>query len=52
MPNKDELKASGFLEKRTAIATISDLAKDTESADNEINTFEDENLDDFIPNND
>ena len=52
LPNKDELKASGFLEKRTAIATISDLAKDTESADNEINTFEDENLDDFIPNND
>ena len=26
LPNKDELKASGFLEKRSAIATITDLA--------------------------
>ena len=26
LPNKDELKASGFLDKRAAIATISDLA--------------------------
>ena len=27
LPNKEELKASGFLDKRAAIATISDLAK-------------------------
>ena len=34
LPNKDELKASGFLDKRAAIATISDLAnKVTEDAE-------------------
>ena len=34
LPNKDELKASGFLDKRAAIATISDLAnKDKENAE-------------------
>ena len=52
LPNKDELKASGFLDKRAAIATISDLAQTDEltdvSRDDEIN--EDENLDDFIQN--
>ena len=31
LPNKEELKASGFLDKRTAIATISDLAKNDEN---------------------
>ena len=50
LPNKDELKASGFLDKRAAIATISDLAdnddlnqniKDTDSED-------ENNIDDFI----
>ena len=52
LPNKEELKASGFLDKRAAIATISDLAKTDElidvSKDDEINN--DENLDDFIQN--
>ena len=49
LPNKDELKASGFLDKRAAIATISDIAINDENieSDNE----EDENLDDFIQNN-
>ena len=52
LPNKDELKASGFLDKRAAIATISDLAQTDDltdvSKDDEID--EDENLDDFIQN--
>ena len=52
LPNKDELKASGFLDKRAAIATISDIAQTDDltdiSKDDEIN--EDENLDDFIQN--
>ena len=52
LPNKDELKASGFLDKRAAIATISDLAQTDEltnvSKEDEIN--EEENLDDFIQN--
>ena len=49
LPNKDELKSSGFLEKRSAIATITDIA----SNDNELEVDdfpnEIENLDDFIP---
>ena len=49
LPNKDELKSSGFLEKRSAIATITDIA----SNENEINEDnfpeEIESLDDFIP---
>ena len=49
LPNKDELKASGFLEKRSAIATITDLAKKDEIIDTENNLDEDENLEDFIP---
>jgi segregation and condensation protein B len=47
LPNKDELKASGFLEKRSAIAKITDIANNmdiTEDLENE----EDENLEDFI----
>ena len=53
LPNKEELKASGFLDKRAAIATISDIAKNDEIAENEINEeHEDENnIDDFIQNN-
>ncbi len=51
LPNKDELKASGFLDKRAAIATISDLAKSddliNESNQSE-NLDEDNNIDDFI----
>ena len=48
LPNKDELKSSGFLEKRSAIATITDIA----SNDNELEVDdfpeEIESLDDFI----
>ena len=52
LPNKDELKASGFLDKRAAIATISDLAKsDDQSSDNINEENDDNNLDDFIQNN-
>ena len=52
LPNKDELKASGFLDKRSAIATISDLAKNDENLNKEDNEGnEDSNLDDFIQNN-
>tara|TARA_Y100001970_G_scaffold168513_1_gene206081 strand:- start:74 stop:712 length:639 start_codon:yes stop_codon:yes gene_type:complete len=47
LPNKDELKASGFLEKRSAIATITDIAnkslpKEEKEPDDE------ETLEDFI----
>ena len=49
LPSKDELKASGFLDKRAAIATISDLAINDENIDSD--NEEDENLDDFIQNN-
>ena len=49
LPNKDELKASGFLDKRAAITTISDLATNDENIDKD--NEEDENLDDFIQNN-
>ena len=51
LPNKDELKASGFLEKRSAIATISDLAKNDELDLADANENDEENLDDFIPKN-
>ena len=53
LPNKDELKASGFLDKRAAIATISDVAKNDDQIENAENLEIDEenNLDDFIQNN-
>ena len=53
LPNKDELKASGFLDKRAAIATISDLANNDALNDNLINeeSEDDNNIDDFIQNN-
>ncbi len=47
LPNKDELKASGFLEKRSAIATITDIADKNEFVDN-TDVDEDETLEDFI----
>ena len=50
LPNKKELKASGFLEKRSAISTISTFAKNLENsdyADDELDSNE-ETLDDFI----
>ena len=49
LPNKDELKSSGFLEKRSAIARITDIADNENQL--EIDNFpeEIESLDDFIP---
>jgi len=52
LPNKNELKASGFLEKRSAIATITDLADNQDTDDNKNIDKEDEKLEDFIPEND
>ena len=53
LPNKNELKASGFLDKRAAIATISDLAKNDVPEEKLDNSEADEqnNLDDFIQGN-
>jgi len=53
LPNKDELKSSGFLDKRSAIATISDLAKNNDNIDQFDNsdTEDDTNMDDFIQSN-
>jgi len=51
LPNKDELKASGFLEKRSAIATITDLASAEDEIFKEESTEENESLEDFIPEN-
>ncbi len=47
LPSKDELKSSGFLEKRSAIATIADIAGKTELI-SENEEEEEETLDDFI----
>tara|TARA_B110000495_G_C22769042_1_gene450117 strand:- start:60 stop:689 length:630 start_codon:yes stop_codon:yes gene_type:complete len=47
LPDKDELKANGFLEKRSAIATIGDLANEEDLQQN--TDLEDESLEDFIP---
>ena len=51
LPDKDELKSNGFLDKRSAIATITDLALDSNDKLDGIDIHEDENLDDFISNN-
>jgi len=50
LPNQDELKASGFLDKRAAIATITDLAKNDILDDKIESDEEEEKLEDFIPN--
>ena len=52
LPNKNELKASGFLDKRAAIATISDLAsKDAEEVKMQEDDYtEEEKLEDFSSN--
>ena len=52
LPNKEELKASGFLDKRTAIATISDLAKNDENlqSNDNLEQVDENNIDDFIQN--
>jgi len=49
LPNKDELKANGFLDKRSAIASITDLASADNSSIDSVDEQEDENLDDFLP---
>jgi Predicted transcriptional regulator containing the HTH domain len=53
LPYKDELKASGFLDKRAAIATLSDLAKNDELIDENSSesSEEEDNIADFIHNN-
>ena len=51
LPSKEELKASGFLDKRSALATISDLAQDTELLSDENDQNNEETLDDFLPPN-
>ena len=48
LPSKDELKASGFLEKRSAIATITDIAGKNEKIEAE-EADDLETLEDFIP---
>ena len=48
LPSKDELKASGFLEKRSAIATITDIAGKNEEIEAQEDNDE-ETLEDFIP---
>ncbi len=49
LPNKEELKASGFLEKRSAIATITDIANREIDIEEHNIPEEVESLDDFIP---
>ena len=49
LPNKNELKDSGFLEKRSAIAKITDIANKSDQIQEENLNDENENLDDFIP---
>jgi segregation and condensation protein B len=51
LPSKDELKASGFLEKRSAIATITDIANNEDFSENDKAVHDEENIDDFISNN-
>ena len=51
LPNKEELKASGFLDKRAAIATISDLSKNDDNNNLDNLDSEDNNIDDFIQSN-
>ena len=48
LPSKDELKASGFLEKRSAIATITDIAGKNEEIEAQ-EPDDIESLEDFIP---
>jgi len=48
LPNKDELKSSGFLDKRSAIATITDIASNENDLQTDHFPEEIESLDDFI----
>ena len=51
LPSKEELKASGFLEKRSALATITDLAKDNDLLNVDLDQNNEENLEDFLKSN-
>tara|TARA_Y100001970_G_C14250491_1_gene871472 strand:+ start:124 stop:765 length:642 start_codon:yes stop_codon:yes gene_type:complete len=48
LPNKEELKASGFLEKRSAISRITDLASKEDNVLEKSDNDDTENIDDFI----
>ena len=48
LPDKNELKASGFLEKKSAITTISELAKNEDFNTISNENGDEENIDDFI----
>ena len=50
LPDKNELKSSGFLDKRAAITTITDIANKENINLVDLEDPEDENLDDFISN--
>ena len=51
LPDKNELKASGFLEKKSAITTISELAKNEDFNTITNENEDEENIDDFITEN-
>lgn len=51
LPNKQELKASGFLEKKSAITAISDHSTELEISQLSQNEEEEEKLEDFISEN-
>ena len=51
LPGLEELKASGFYDKRSAISTITDISKIDDESNNENIDDEEENIDDFITNN-
>ncbi len=48
LPNKEELKESGFLEKRSAISRITDLASSDDNSMAKNENDDTENIDDFI----
>ena len=48
LPDVNELEANGFLDKRSSISTITDLAKENMD-DSENNQEDEETLSDFIP---
>ena len=51
LPDKNELKASGFLEKTSAITTISELSKNEDFNTISNENGDEENIDDFINEN-
>tara|TARA_B100001123_G_C15338646_1_gene1033851 strand:- start:4797 stop:5432 length:636 start_codon:yes stop_codon:yes gene_type:complete len=51
LPGIDELKASGFLDKRTAISTISEFTNDKIDNDEDVINQDEDNLEDFISQN-